>query len=89
VVEACAILLDCHRRPTRKFLLTATTRAEDRDFLMRLVARHGLGAAPVLRALADKLDSLEQPRSVAQCINLDGRRNARQNRPSHGLVHKG
>jgi hypothetical protein len=30
-----------------------------RDFLMRLVARHGLaGAARVLRALADELDRL-------------------------------
>jgi hypothetical protein len=30
-----------------------------RDFLMRLVAKHGLaGAARVLRALADELDGL-------------------------------
>ena len=38
-----------------------------RDFLMRLVARHGLqGAARVLRALADELETLWRT-SVHSC----------------------
>ena len=36
-----------------------TLQRAGRDFLMRLVAKHGLqGAARVLRALADELDAL-------------------------------
>ena len=42
-----------------------------RDFLMRLVAQHGLdGAVRILRALADELDALwAKPREVGRAEN--------------------